>query len=244
MTPPLRIRSARPLALASCLLLGLLASPLAHSQGACSSDGQPLPTALFERFINADCDSCWRDTATPAGPPGALALDWIVPGSQGDDAPLATAASTDALARLAERPDAPPATQTQQVTAIKGWPKAALRVAHGPAVGDYMGVLIALSLPHSNALALPLSGWVVLLEELPAGTEGSVVPRYLVRNALQPLWNKVEKLSNQETLSFNDVRAMGIAQGADARRLRVASWVQDANGQVLTAVQSGCPPED
>jgi len=244
MTSPLQIPTFRHWVLTSLLLLATLASPLAHSQSACSSDNQPLPSALVERFINADCDTCWRDPAAPPAPRDALALDWIVPGSRGDDAPLAAAASTDALARLAELQVARPATQTQHVSAIKGWPKAALRVAHGPAVGDYMGVLIALSLPQSSALALPLSGWVVLLEALPVGTEGSSVPRYLVKNAIQPLWDKREQLSNQETLSFNDLRAMGIPEGVDARRLRVASWVQDAHGQILTAVQSACQPED
>ncbi|HEY8907459.1 MAG TPA: hypothetical protein VIM63_15640, partial [Rhodoferax sp.] len=59
----------------------LLATTLAHAQSSCNSDGQPTPNALFERFINADCATCWADTVTPVGPPGTLVLDWIVPGS-------------------------------------------------------------------------------------------------------------------------------------------------------------------
>ena len=78
----------------------LLASPLVHSQSVCSSDAQAAPLSLFERFVNANCASCWSDAATPVAPPGALALDWIVPGSQGEEAALAVAASRDALMRL------------------------------------------------------------------------------------------------------------------------------------------------
>ena len=66
---------------------------VAQTSSSCSSDGQPTPTALFERFINADCETCWRDPSTPIAAPGTLALDWIVPGTLGEDAPLAAATS-------------------------------------------------------------------------------------------------------------------------------------------------------
>jgi len=234
----------RPWALTGCLLLAALASPLAHSQSACSNDGQPAPGVLFERFINADCAACWRDPATPTAPPDALALDWIVPGSQGDDAALAAASSSDALARLAELQRLRPATQDHQASAVTAWPGAALRLAHGTAVGNYIGVLISLSVPQSASLALPLTGWVVLLEALPSGTEASPVPRYLVRNALQPLWDKREQLSNQDRLSFSETRAMSFPNSAQAGRLRLAGWVQDAKGRILTAALSACPAED
>ena len=47
----------------------LLTVPLAvPAQSSCSSDGQPRPVALLERFINADCVSCWSDTQAPTGP--------------------------------------------------------------------------------------------------------------------------------------------------------------------------------
>lgn len=242
MTPPLRKRCAKPWLRAGWLLLTALAAPLAHSQGACSSDGQPTPSALFERFTNADCASCWADATTPAAPPGALTLDWIVPGSLGDAAPLAAAASSDALDRLAALQRVATTRQDHLTTPIAGKPTAFMRVAHGPAVGDYMGVLTSLRLPPGTALALPLTGWVVLLEALPEGTAGSPAPRFVVKNAFQPLWKIGELLSNQEDLDFNDVRAMNLPEAVATDRLRVAGWVQDAQGRILAAVQSACQP--
>ena len=67
----------------------LLASAplLALAQSTCNSDGQPQPRVLYERFISADCDSCWA--SAPAHVPGAstLVVDWIVPGRLGDEPP-------------------------------------------------------------------------------------------------------------------------------------------------------------
>jgi len=229
---------------AAPLLPLLLAATVAHSQSVCSSDDQATPPLLFERFINADCETCWRDTNTPAAPPDALVLDWIVPSNQGEDAALAAAATTDALARLTSLQQTRPTTQSQQTTAVAGFPGALLRVAHGPAVGNYVGMSVSLSLPANAALAWPLSGWVVLAENLPSGTEGSPLPRNMTRNALQPLWIKGNALSNQEQMSFQEVRAMSLPEGTHPDRLQLLGWVQDADGRVIAAARSSCPPED
>lgn len=222
----------------------LLSTSLAHGQTLCSSDDQTTPTVLFERFINANCDTCWRDTRTPAAPPDALVLDWIAPGSQGEEAALAAAATTDALARLNELQLSRPATQSQQTTIITELPGTVLRVAYGPAVNNYVGMSVSLSLPTNAALAWPLSGWVVLAESLPSGTEGSPLPRNMARNALQPLWIKGMSLSNQEQTDFKEVRAMSLPEGTHPSRLQLVGWVQDAHGRVLTAARTSCPPED
>src|SRR6188472_4499371 len=81
-------------------LLALLAAAGARGQSSCASDGVPQPAALVERFISADCESCWSDAKTARPGRGELALDWIVPGGRGDDAPLSAAASRDSVARL------------------------------------------------------------------------------------------------------------------------------------------------
>ena len=59
----------------------------AWSQSSCSSDGQRAPTSLIERFISADCDTCWTSPAVVKTKPHELALDWIVPSAKGDEAP-------------------------------------------------------------------------------------------------------------------------------------------------------------
>ncbi|MBA3059442.1 MAG: hypothetical protein KJ614_07820 [Gammaproteobacteria bacterium] len=221
----------------------LLTSPLAHSQAVCSSDAQAAPKLLFERFINADCESCWSDAATAVAPPGALALDWIVPGSQGEEAALAGAASRDALLRLSALQRDRPHAQSSEKTKVHGWPGASLRVAHGPALGGYVGASIALSLPANQAPNAPLQAWLVLVETLPAGFEGSPVPRNLVRNVFQPTWNMRDALSIKEHLSFKEIRPLNIPEGAKSERLRVFGWVQDATGRVAIAAESICPSE-
>ena len=87
----------------------LLAAP-ALAQSSCSSDGQRPPEAILERFINADCADCWRAPGTRKPKKGELAVDWIVPGNQGDEAPLGAVATRDALQRLRTLQQAPPAT--------------------------------------------------------------------------------------------------------------------------------------
>ncbi len=238
-TPPLSNRAW------TWLLAALLpVSPLAHSQSVCSSDAQATPKVLFERFINADCEACWRNPATTVAPHGALALDWIVPGRQGDEAALAGAASRDALMRLnALQRDRPEALGTEE-TKVQGWPGAVLRVAHGPALGGYVGAAIELSLPPHQAPDTPLRAWLVLVETLPVGFEGSPVPRNLVRNVFQPAWNMRDALLNSEQFSFKEVRSLNIPEGAKSERLRVVGWVQDAAGRVTLAAESACRDED
>jgi hypothetical protein len=65
---------------------------------------RPVPPRVVEEvFVSADCERCWQMTDRAVGAaPGArtLRLDWIVPGRQGDEAPLAAAAVPEALQRL------------------------------------------------------------------------------------------------------------------------------------------------
>lgn len=221
-----------------------LITPMAHGQASCNSDGLAAPKALFERFINADCEACWQDPATPVPAAGALALDWIVPGAQGDDAPFSAAATRDALARLEEFEKAAPTTQSSQFVNVTGWPGATLRVAHGPAVSGYLGVSIELTLPAGTRIEASLQPWLVMVETLPQGFEGSPVPRNLIRNVLKPPWNMRESLQTSEQKNFIEIRPMNIPQGAKPERLRVVGWLQTAGGDVRMAAESACPPED
>ena len=138
---------------------------------------------------------------------------------------------------------ASPQTRSEEIK-VHGWPGPALRVAHGPALGGYVGASIELTLPPTQQLQTPLQAWLVLVETLPAGFEGSPVPRNLVRNVFQPTWNKRDALSNSERLSFKEIRPLNIPQGAKSERLRVLGWVQDATGRVTIAAESICPPAE
>jgi hypothetical protein len=228
--------------LLTCLLLTLLPFS-SNAQSYCASDGQPQPVQLLERFINADCDSCWTDLAAPRPGAGAVALDWIVPGAKGDDAPLATAASRDGLARLQALRQPPPARASTSRHRVKALAGSSLRVAHGLALGGYLGASIELKPIPQGAKGQPWTAWLALVETLPAGTEGSPVARNLVRNLFQPNWDGRKQLSKDEQNRFFEQRSMRIAPGVDASRLRVIGWVEDQTGQVVAAAASQCVAE-
>ncbi|NDP61701.1 hypothetical protein [Polaromonas sp.] len=218
--------------------LAVFLSP-AQAQSFCASDGQSRPVQLMERFINADCETCWADPATPLPAKNAVALDWIAPGRQGDDAPLSAVATRDALSRLEALGQGVPARSQTLVHAVTGIKGAALRVAHGLPVADYLGASIELR-PVSPAARQPLSAWLALVETLPAGLEGSPVERNLVRNVLFRPWDGRKQLLKDEQNRLFESRSMNIAPAANPDRLRVIGWVEDEKGRVLLAAQSRC----
>lgn len=236
----------KPLAFVACTFAAAVLAchaPYAAAQASCSSDGTVRPTALFERFISADCEACWADPAAPA--PSAtttVVLDWIVPSAQGDDAPLSAAATNDAVQRLQALGRPAPAGTDVAVSPVQ--PPARplrLRVANGPPINDYLGTGIALA--RTDGVTPPPQGWqyhLVLAEAVPAGSEGTLVARNLVRNMLSGTWNKREQLSKNELFRWMDNRPMRIPPGAQPQRLHMVGWVQDAQGRVLAAAQSVC----
>jgi len=213
----------------------------AQAQSSCSSDGQPRPAGLLERFINADCASCWGAADVPGPGRGELALDWIVPGGRGEDAPLSAAAVREARARLeALGRELPAQADASRRKAEPGTRR--LRVAHGLPVGGYIGTSIELK-PGGGG---PWQAWLLLVETLPAGTEGSPVERNLVRNVLQLTWDPSTPRSEGRPESLFESRPMSIPPGADAARLRVVGWVEDARGRLRGLAQSRCagsPPK-
>ena len=217
----------------------LAGSPGARAQSVCASDGQPRPVQLIERFINADCSACWSDPATPVAGKNAVALDWVVPANQGDDAPLSAVATRDALGRLEALKKSVPLKSTTARHAVKGLQGARLRVAHGLPVSGYLGASIELK-PMSPAARQPLSAWLALVETLPVGLEGSPVERNLVRNVLSRIWDGRKQLSKDEQNRLFESRPMNIAPAANPERLRVIGWVEDEKGRVLLAAQSRC----
>jgi len=227
-----------PLALAAGLMLPLALSAAASGQSLCASDGQPQPVALVERFINADCEACWSDPATPKAGPRELALDWVVPGAKGDDAPLSSVARRDALLRLEALGRKAPEQSDAARHAVRRGPQT-LRVAQGPAVNDYIGTSIALQKPGTG----PWSAWLALVETVPAGVEGSPVERNLVRNTFQPAWNGGRRMSKADRQRLVESRPMQIPEGAKPARLRVIGWLEDSQGRIRSIAQSRCAPE-
>ncbi|MGB3068280.1 MAG: hypothetical protein WBC18_07020 [Ottowia sp.] len=212
-----------------------LSGSLAQAQSSplCASDGQPAPRTLTERFINADCSDCWQGD-TPLPPHTAAVLDWVLPGQQGDDAPLSAVARREALQRLQFLGERVPDTQSSRSGKVQGG-RHRVRVAHGLVLNDYVGA--SLRFTSRASLAEPLTGWLALVERLPAGTEGSPVPRVLVRNLL------VEPIPARATGNMGQLwRPMNVPPGAQPDRLGVVGWVSDARGRVLAVAQSRCAP--
>lgn len=224
--------------LSTVALLAL--SPTLQAQSLCASDGQSRPLQLMERFINADCETCWTDPATPKAGAGVVALDWIVPGSKGDDAPLSAVAIRDAGTRLQALGEATPAGSSTRNRAVKPVLASTLRVAHGLPVADYIGASMELKPIPVAARNQRWTSWLALVETLPAGTEGSPVARNLVRNLLQSSWDGRKKLLKGEQNRFYELRPMAFAAAANPNRLRVIGWVEDEKGRVVAAAQSRC----
>ncbi len=208
-----------------------LAAPAAHAL--CTSDGTAPPAAVLERFVNADCPNCWSDPATPKPGRGALAIDWILPGRQGDQAPLSAVALDEATERLHALGRRAVPERTDAVTSRRGGDPLALRLAQGAAFNDYMAASIELGSPGRE----PWRAWLLLVEKLPAGTEGSPVERHLVRNVFRPDWGKVVQRAPGR---LAETRAMQIHDGARPERLRLMALVQDGSGRMRAISQTAC----
>ena len=248
-----------------CLFLLLLCAPLlpsAQAQGVCSSDAQPQPVRLLERFVSADCEPCWSlaSSQLPAKNQASghsdqvLTLDWILPSRQGDEAALSGAASRDALLRLQTLGRPAPAREMQLSSAVPKRSAYRLRVAHGVALGGYIGASIEVhGMPSPKAASpTPTPGGsqrgettavLLLVETIAAGTEGTPITRHLVRNMLQIPWPVRDAAGHQEPPNLLERRPLSVPSSAQAQRLRVVGWLQDRQGRLLAAAQSACLPE-
>jgi len=219
--------------IAFALVLLAATGPARAAAAVCSSDGKAPPAVLVERFLPDDCTACWRRTP-PAPDRAAFSVDWIVPGDH-PDAPMAAAARPEAAQRLATlgyTSDTAAPQFWKWRHAVVGAHTGRLRVAHGPAVNDYVGVSIEWT--PGAAGARPLDAWLLLVEELPAGTEGSPVVRRLVRGALA-----VEGIAAGPR-GWAERRSMHRPDGTDPSRLRLIGWVADQRGRVMAAAADEC----
>jgi hypothetical protein len=214
------------------LFLACLAALPFAARALCTSDEVPEPAAVLERFLNADCAACWRDPATPAAAADTLAIDWVLPGRRGEEAPLAVVATDDALERLRflrrPVPERSAAVTTRRAGAV-----VPLRIAQGEPLADYIGTSIELAAPGRE----PWQAWLLLVESVPAGVEGSPVPRNLVRNVFRPDWAEAAR---RRPGALEEARTMQIHEGARASRLRLVAVLQDARGRMRAIRRTEC----
>jgi len=192
--------------------------------------------ALFERFISAECSACWTDAATPVAGSDAWLLDWIVPSARGDQAPLSPAAPDEAAARarrvLNTGVNDNDARTTVHRTSARTTSAAKLTVASGPAFNGYFGVQI-----DGRGRAPVDSGvWVALVESVPAGTDGTLVPRQLVRTVAGPF--RPHELGSGK--AWRVLQAMRWPETAKPERLLARAWIERADGRLVAMAGERC----
>ncbi len=202
------------------------------TQAACPA---PMASALLERFIAADCESCWSTgtATTVTGAPVPFVLDWIVPSPRGDDAALSPAALAEATARAGALPPAGLLQRHQVLTAQRGLN---VSVQGGPAWYGYIGIRLHVQ-RRSAALPAGAAGYLALVENIPAGDEGTPIERRLVRALAGPL------PLDRDRPSTDHLHALRIPLGARAERLAAVGWVEGPSGKVIaltTASRGNC----
>jgi hypothetical protein len=186
----------------------------------------PAPLRLVERFMSADCETCWAAQGAKGESKRNVVLDWIVPAA--DTSPLAAGAVSEATARAG----ALTASSTVQRSTPLQTAAPRLRIADGPAWNGYVG--LQLTVNRRGKLPEGAVAYIALVERVAAGSEGSAIARQLVRNVVGPL--SLEELAT--VTPVRHFRAMRLPDGAQAEKLASVAWVQSAEGRVIAATQS------
>ncbi len=163
----------------------------------------------------------------------AWLLDWIVPGTQGDDAPLAAAATSEARQRSQR-------IEGFSFDAGRRWagrtvlprPAPALRVTSGPAWKGYF----ALELDARGRWPAQSTGWLALVEVVPMGTDGTPVARQLVRTVAGPL--DLDALRAHGRVQV--LRALRWPDTAQPARLRARAWIESPDGAIVAVAGERC----
>ena len=161
-----------------------------------------------------------------------------MPSDRGDDAPLSAAASRDALTRLAHLKQVMPVGGPITTRLVTGSRSYSLRVAHGLPINDYLGTSIEMKPAQPGRW----TAWLLLLETIPAGTEGSPVERRLARNLFKTEWPQPMAKDKDLPARFMESRALSIPAGANPDNLSVLGWVEDRQGRIGSIALSRCTP--
>jgi len=190
--------------------------------------------AVLERFIDAECAQCWTDASTPQPGANEWLLDWIVPTSKGDDAALSAAAPVEAAARAQRALGKPPGggLTTPHRAAARSNGTLRLRVLSGPSWNGY----VAVQLDGSGQAPPGASAWVALVEWVDAGTDGTIVPRRLVRALAGPF----EPAELRSGKPWHRLQAMRWPETAKPVRLRAQAWIEQRDGRIVAMTGERC----
>ena len=151
---------------------------------------------------------------------------------------MAAAAVPEALDRLQILQRPLPPERDIHTAPIEPWAGLRLRVGRGPEVNGYVGA--TLSLESRSAVQGPWSYHLLLVQAVAQGTEGSPMPRHVVRNAVQGRWTADNALPTSRRPHWIEVRPMRLPEGADPALFYTVGWVQDRSGRVVAAARSVC----
>jgi hypothetical protein len=108
-----------------------------------------------------------------------------------------------------------------------------LRIAHGEVFNDYVGVSMALE----DAGSEPWQAWLLLVEKIPAGAEGSAVARTVVRKVFRPeSW----PVAGRRAGPLEEARSMQIPRWLRSERIRLVAIAQDGRGRIRAITQTEC----
>jgi len=193
----------------------------------------PVNAVVIERFISAECTACWSAPAARVDANQWL-LDWIVPSARGDEAPLSSASPAEARARARRALRYEMAVDRASVhrSAARSTPPLLLHVVSGPAWNGYFGVQVdGGGRPMARATV-----WIALVETVDAGTDGSAVPRELVRTVAGP-YASSELRDGQP---WQLLQAMRWPYTAKPARLQARAWIEDAGGRIVAMAGERC----
>jgi hypothetical protein len=223
-------------------ILGVAVAAIGATALAATDDGAreakprcPRASAVvIERFISAQCEACWIDASVTRPEANQWLLDWIVPSARGDDAPLSSAAPAEASERAHRvlTADVAPDRTSVQRSAARSGPQMHLRVVSGPAWSGYFGV----QLDGRGHSAPGASAWIALVESVDVGTDGSAVPRQLVRTVAGPFMPTELRGGKPWRL----LQAMRWPETAKPARLQARAWIEDAAGRIVAMAGEGC----
>jgi hypothetical protein len=216
-------------------LAAAAATHAAHAQD--KPDAAPCArphAAVLERFISAECSTCWSDAAALPAPPDQWLLDWIVPSARGDDAPLAPAAPDEAAARARRvlNTGVNDERTVEHRTAAGRASAARLGVASGPAFNGYIGV----QLDGRGRWPAGSSVWVALVESIAAGTNGTPLTRQLVRTVAGPLQPPELRSGKPWRL----LQALRWPETAKPERLLARAWLERPDGRIVAMAGERC----
>jgi hypothetical protein len=157
-----------------------------------------------------------------------MVLDWIVPAQ--DDAPMAAAALAEAAARA---PGLGPARTLTRDRLLPPASPLVLRVTDGPAINGYIGLQLRVTRP-GRRLGLAV-GYIALVERVPAGSDGTALPRQLVRALVGPLG--LDELATRSSTTHR--AATRLPETARPERLSAVAWVETPDGALLAATWAG-----